>query len=163
MRRPRTTRYGSLHPRRRSSERSIKRSKQSSNLSGLAALEASSFPAPATGAAFPPIEAADTQSPSMYAMAFTQELLDVDFATTTRNELLAWAGYNNAPNTTIDIPTSAAAEGAPRLAHDESGGAAFDGPVVSVGEVAHALARQRSRDLGESHVDPGPERGLGSR
>ena len=80
---------------------------QSSNLSGLAALEASSFPSPTTGAAFPPIVAADTSSPSMYAMAFTQELLDVDFATTTRNELLAWAGYNNAPNTTINIPTSA--------------------------------------------------------
>jgi hypothetical protein len=80
---------------------------QSSNLSGLAALEASSFPSPATGAAFPPIVAADTSSPSMYAMAFTQELLDVDFATTTRNELLAWAGYNNAPNTTIGIPASA--------------------------------------------------------
>jgi hypothetical protein len=43
----------------------------------------------------------------MYAMAFTQELLNVDFATTTRNELLAWAGYNNAPNTTIGIPASA--------------------------------------------------------
>ena len=80
---------------------------QSSNLSGLAALEASSFPSPITGAAFPPIVAADTSSPSMYAMAFTQELLDVDFATTTRNELLAWAGYNNAPNTTIGIPASA--------------------------------------------------------
>ena len=80
---------------------------QSSNLSGLAALEASSFPSPATGAAFPPIVAADTSSPSMYAMAFTQELLNVDFATTTRNELLAWAGYNNAPNTTIDLPASA--------------------------------------------------------
>jgi hypothetical protein len=80
--------------------------KQSSNLNGLAALEASTFPAPATGTAFPPVEAADTQSPTMYAMAFTQELLDLDFATATRNELLAWASYNNAPNTTIDIPAS---------------------------------------------------------
>jgi hypothetical protein len=80
---------------------------QSSNRQGLAALEASSFPVPATSVAFPPIEAADTESPTMYAMAFTQELLDIDFVTVTRNELLAWAGYNNAPNTTIDLPASA--------------------------------------------------------
>jgi hypothetical protein len=80
---------------------------QSSNQQGLAALEASSFPVPATSVAFPPIEAADPESAAMYAVAFTQELLDIDFATSTRNELLAWAGYNNAPNTTIDIPASA--------------------------------------------------------
>jgi hypothetical protein len=43
----------------------------------------------------------------MYALAFTQELLDIDFATSTRSELLAWADYNNAPNTTIDLPASA--------------------------------------------------------
>lgn len=79
---------------------------QSSNLDGLASLEASRFPAPAASAAFPPVEAADRQSSTMYALAFTQELLDLDFATTTRDELLAWAGYNNAPNTTIDIPAS---------------------------------------------------------
>jgi hypothetical protein len=79
---------------------------QSSNLKGLAALEASRFPSPATGAAFPPVEAADTRSPTAYALAFTQELLDLDFARSSRNELLAWASYNNAPNTTIDIPAS---------------------------------------------------------
>jgi hypothetical protein len=43
----------------------------------------------------------------MYAMAFTQGLLDIDFATSTRRELLAWASYNNAPNTMIEIPASA--------------------------------------------------------
>jgi len=80
---------------------------QSSNLGGLVALEAEKFPLPATDVAFPPIEAADSSSPAMYAMAFTQELLDIDFATSTRRELLAWASYNNAPNTTIEIPASA--------------------------------------------------------
>ena len=101
------------HPRRitppqTAVERTVNQAlEQSSNQQGLAALEASSFPVPATSAAFPPIEAADTESPTMYAMAFTQELLDIDFATATRNELLAWAGYNNAPNTTIDLPASA--------------------------------------------------------
>ena len=96
-----------INPPETAVERTVNQTlKQSSNLNGLAALEASRFPAPATGAAFPPVEAADTQSPTMYAMAFTQELLDLDFATATRNELLAWASYNNAPNTTIDIPAS---------------------------------------------------------
>ncbi|MFI5035575.1 MAG: hypothetical protein ACHQFZ_05165 [Acidimicrobiales bacterium] len=43
----------------------------------------------------------------MYAMAFTQELLDLDFASSMRNELLAWAGYNNAPFTLVEMPASA--------------------------------------------------------
>ena len=80
---------------------------QSSNLDGLAALEAAKFPLPANGVAFPPIDEADSSSPAMYAMAFTQELLDIDFATSTRSELLAWASYNNAPNTMIEIPATA--------------------------------------------------------
>ncbi len=80
---------------------------QSSNLGGLAALEAAKFPLPATDVAFPPIDEADSSSPAMYAMAFTQELLDIDFATSTRSELLAWASYNNAPNTLIEIPATA--------------------------------------------------------
>jgi hypothetical protein len=42
---------------------------------------------------------------SAYALAFTQELLDVNFATSTRDELLAWASYNNAPNSFVQIPT----------------------------------------------------------
>ena len=96
-----------INPPETAVERTVNQTlKQSSNLNGLAALEASRFPTPATGAAFPPVEAADTQSPTMYAMAFTQELLDLNFATSSRNELLAWASYNNAPNTTIDIPAS---------------------------------------------------------
>lgn len=80
---------------------------QSSNPQDVAALETAAFPAPATSASFPAIGSADSSSPSMYALAFTQELLDIDFGTATRNELLAWAGYNNAPDTLIAMPTSA--------------------------------------------------------
>ncbi len=83
---------------------------QSSNLDGLPALEAAKFPLPAAGVAFPPIDEADSSSPAMYAMAFTQELLDIDFATSTRRELLAWTSYNNAPNTMIEIPATAQAK-----------------------------------------------------
>jgi hypothetical protein len=41
-------------------------------------------------------------------MTFTQELLDVHFATSTRSQLLAWANYNNAPFSLGDVPESLA-------------------------------------------------------
>jgi hypothetical protein len=72
--------------------------------SSESATTAAMLPEAATSAAFPPIDAADSQAPSTYALAFTQELLDVDFATSTREELLAWASYNNAPNSLVTMP-----------------------------------------------------------
>ena len=72
--------------------------------SGESASTAAMLPEAATSVAFPPIAASDVQAPSTYALAFTQELLDVDFATSTREELLAWASYNNAPNSIVTIP-----------------------------------------------------------
>ncbi|MFI4971076.1 MAG: hypothetical protein ACHP7H_00230 [Hyphomicrobiales bacterium] len=80
---------------------------QSSSLQDVAALETATFPAPTTSASFRAIGAADSSSPSMYALAFTQELLDISFASSTRNELLAWAAYNNAPDTLIEMPAAA--------------------------------------------------------
>ena len=74
---------------------------------GESASTAAMLPEAATSIAFPPIAASDVQAPSTYALAFTQELLDVDFATSTREELLAWASYNNAPNTLANIPATA--------------------------------------------------------
>jgi hypothetical protein len=65
---------------------------------------AAMLPEASTSMAFPPIAVSDVQAPSTYALAFTQELLDVDFATSTREELLAWASYNNAPNGIVAIP-----------------------------------------------------------
>jgi len=65
---------------------------------------AAMLPEAATSVSFPPIAASDVQAPSTYALAFTQELLDIDFATSTREELLAWASYNNAPNSIVAIP-----------------------------------------------------------
>jgi hypothetical protein len=72
--------------------------------SSESASTAAMLPEAATSIAFPPIDASDVQAPSTYALAFTQELLDVDFATSTRKELLAWASYNNAPNSIVAIP-----------------------------------------------------------
>jgi len=69
------------------------------------ASSASMLPEAATSAAFPPIDAT-ASSPTSYALAFTQELLDLDFATSTREELLAWASYNNAPNSLVTMPAA---------------------------------------------------------
>jgi hypothetical protein len=79
---------------------------QNLNSQGLAALEATTFPLPDISTAFPSIDRADSSSPSMYALAFTQELLDINFAASTRNALLSWAGYNNAPYTLTSLPTA---------------------------------------------------------
>jgi len=81
---------------------------QSSSEGALSALERKKFPAPAITAAFPAISAADSSSASLYALAFTQELLDIHFATSARNQLLAWADYNNAPYSLGDVPESLA-------------------------------------------------------
>ena len=80
---------------------------QNENSGSFTTSQAARFPEAATCAAFPSIDAADLSLPSMYALAFTQELLDVDFASSTRQELLAWASYNNAPNTLAKIPATA--------------------------------------------------------
>jgi hypothetical protein len=74
--------------------------------SSESATTAAMLPEAATSVAFPPIDASDSQAPSTYALAFTQELLDIDFATSTRKELLAWASYNNAPNSLVTMPAA---------------------------------------------------------
>jgi hypothetical protein len=69
-------------------------------------LGSSVFPAPATSAPFRGIEVADSASASLFATAFTQELLDVNFATSSRQQLLAWANDNNAPFSFGDLPSA---------------------------------------------------------
>ncbi len=63
----------------------------------MALLEKEVVVAPATSARFPSVDAANSSSASLFAMAFTQELLDIDFGSATRNQLLAWAQFNDAP------------------------------------------------------------------
>ena len=87
-------------------ERAVNQAMAKSSLPGRATLATESFPPPATSATLRSINAADSASATLYAMAFTQELLDIDFATSTRDELLAWANYNNAPNTLTGLPAS---------------------------------------------------------
>ena len=78
-------------------------SAQASNL-----LKGSAWTAPATSAPFRAIDAADSASPSLFAMAFTQKLLDIRFASSTRNQLLAWADDNAAPFSLGTVPASLA-------------------------------------------------------
>jgi hypothetical protein len=81
---------------------------QNSRQGARSVLERAAFPAPAISAPFPAIDFADSSSASLYAIAFTQELLDIHFATSTRSQLLAWADYNNAPFSLSDLPESLA-------------------------------------------------------
>jgi len=62
-------------------------------------------PPPQASAAFPPISTTRrTLSAGTYARAFVRELLDVDFATESRSELLAWTNLNTAPMPLVPIP-----------------------------------------------------------
>ena len=78
------------------------------NFSGaaLSLLERSRFPKPVTSPPFHAIDAVDSTSASLYAVAFTQELLDLNFGTSSRNQLLAWANDNNAPYSLGGLPVS---------------------------------------------------------
>ncbi len=79
---------------------------QNSGQGAVPLLERAGVLAPATSAPFPAIDVADSSAASLYAMDFTQELLDIHFATSAREQLLAWADYNNAPYSLGDVPAS---------------------------------------------------------
>ncbi|MHB1210568.1 MAG: hypothetical protein ACYC1I_12825 [Acidimicrobiales bacterium] len=87
-------------------ERAVNAAMVKNSLPGLAVLTTAKCPSPATSTRFRSIGAPVSSSATLYAMAFTQELLDLDFATSTRDGLLAWANDNNAPNTLMGLPTS---------------------------------------------------------
>jgi hypothetical protein len=73
---------------------------------GVALLEKALVVTPAMSAHFPAVDAPDSSSASLFAMAFTQELLDVDFRAVTRKQLLAWAQLNDAPYSLGDVRAS---------------------------------------------------------
>ena len=91
-------------------ERAVNQAMAKNSLQGMAVLATESFPSPATSATFSAINAGDSSSATLYAMAFTQELLNIDFATSTRDGLLAWANYNNSPNTLTGLPSMLSAK-----------------------------------------------------
>jgi len=87
-------------------ERAVTQAMAKNSRPGLAQLATASFPSPATSATLRAINSPNAESSTLYAMAFTQGLLDIDFARSTRDDLLAWANYNNAPNTLTGLPAS---------------------------------------------------------
>lgn len=74
----------------------------------IAAAEQTTVPAPAVSGAYPSIPTADRSDPTAYAIAFTTELLDTNYATQSRAALLAWAEHEEAPNTLPGVPASVA-------------------------------------------------------
>lgn len=78
----------------------------SSSQGAVSELEKAVFPVPATSPPFHAIDGEDSASATLFSVAFTQELLDIDFATSTRRQLLAWANYNNAPYSLGGLPGS---------------------------------------------------------
>jgi len=91
-------------------ERAVNEAMVKNSLPGLAVLATATCPSPDTSATFRSIGTPDSASATLYALAFTQELLDIDFAASTRDGLLAWANDNNAPNTLTGLPTSLSAK-----------------------------------------------------
>ena len=91
-------------------ERAVSEAMVKNSVAGLAVLATATCPSPATSATFRSIGTPDSVSATLYAMAFTQELLNIDFAASTRDGLLAWANDNNAPNTLMGLSTSLSAK-----------------------------------------------------
>ena len=81
---------------------------QAETPASIAAAEATTVPAPAVSASYPSIPTADRSDPTAYAIAFTTELLDTNYATQPRAALLAWAEHEEAPNTLPGVPASVA-------------------------------------------------------
>jgi hypothetical protein len=70
--------------------------------------EQTGIPAPEVSSAYPSIPVADRSDPSAFAIAFATELLDTNYATQSRAALLAWAEYEESPNTLPGVPTAVA-------------------------------------------------------
>jgi len=81
---------------------------QAETPASIAAAERTTVPAPAVSGAYPSIPTADRSDPTAYAIAFTTELLDTNYATQSRAALLAWAEHEEAPNTLPGVPASVA-------------------------------------------------------
>ena len=122
----------------------------------IAAAQQSTVPAPAVSAAFPSIPAVDRRDPGSYAMAFATELLDTDYATESRAELLAWAEAEEAPNTLPGVPASVAGKALVLSLADPGIPGATPSPMASAAQWASDGQRgevQSVSDL-QAEVDP---------
>jgi hypothetical protein len=74
----------------------------------IAQAERETVPAPATSSVYPAVPASDQGDPTAYALAFTRELLNIDYSTQTRPALLEWVQYEEAPDTLPGVPAKVA-------------------------------------------------------
>ena len=81
---------------------------QAETPAAIAAAQRITVPAPAVSTAYPTVPTVDRGDPGTYAVAFTTELLDTNFAVQSRAALLAWAEHEEAPNTLPGVPASVA-------------------------------------------------------
>lgn len=77
---------------------------QAESPQALAAALVLRVPAPATTAAFPSLSESARQGYYDFAVAFSTELLDINYAADSRAEVLAWAQSEEAPNTFPGVP-----------------------------------------------------------
>jgi hypothetical protein len=122
----------------------------------ISAAQQSTVPAPAVSAAFPSIPAADRRDPASYAIAFATELLDTDYATESRAELLAWAEHEEAPNALPGVPSSVAGKALVLSLADPGIPGATPSPTASAAQWASNGQRgevQSVSDL-QAEVDP---------
>jgi hypothetical protein len=70
--------------------------------------ELASLPAPGYSPEYPPVPLVDRSDAITYGLTFVTELLDRDYAHQSRQELLAWAQAESAPNTLPGVPADSA-------------------------------------------------------
>jgi hypothetical protein len=83
---------------------------QAETPAAIAAAQRSTVAAPKVSSDYPSVAAVDRGDPGTYAVAFTTELLDTNFAVQSRDALLAWAEHEEAPNTLPGVPASVASK-----------------------------------------------------
>lgn len=76
----------------------------SESASSIAQADNETMPVPATSAAYPAIPDSAQRDPTGYALAFASELLDLNSHSQTREGLLQWAEYEEAPDTLPGVP-----------------------------------------------------------
>ena len=82
----------------------------SESAASIAQAEQESVPAPAVSEQFPAVPGSDEQDATAYALAFSRELLNIDYRQQARTQLLSWGQYEEAPDTLPGVPASIADE-----------------------------------------------------
>lgn len=129
---------------------------QAETPAAIAAAKATSVPVPAVSAAYPAVPSVDRTDPTAYVIAFATELLDTDYASQTRAELLGWAEHEEAPNTLPGVPADVAGKALVLSLADPNLPGGSPSPVPSPAQWtsdAAAGVSQRVSDLA-AEVDP---------